>query len=154
MLGSSMKGNTSGVRSYARKLYKSLSKNGLRRSIAELSIILGAVHIVSGVVLIADPGDFGGRGFYELVDFMPFALWGAVFLIVGLTLLTAGIKRRSNLARIGLMGYLTIQWIWALSFMYFTFEHSDIGVVNFLQWMTGPAVVYSVLRHSVNGSEE
>ncbi len=128
----------------------SLNENGLRASIAELCIWLGIIHAALGVVILLDPSLFSEPIVYEWVgSLLPFTIWGMLFVGVGVTLIWAGKTSKSTLARVGLTGYVLLQWLWAISFLYFTIEYNKItGLINFIQWVTGPVIVFFVLRRS------
>lgn len=132
-------------------LYRYLRKNNLRPVVSVLAAYLGTTHILIGLAALAHPQWYASAAYAKAERVLPIQAWGALMLITGLTLVAAAIWRLSNLVRVGLIWYSTIQWMFGISVLWLTVEGSIGAFAGFFQWITGSVAALIVLSGPVTG---
>ena len=126
-------------------LLKALNVNGLSKTVGQMCLWFGFVHLSIGLVSIFAPHLYE-QGAYEWVtNIMPIRAWGFFMVLNGILLAWSGWFRKTEAARIGLVIYTGIQWVFAASIWVLTLDGQWGAFAGTLQWMTGPAIGFILL---------
>lgn len=132
-----------------KRLRMNLDINGLSKRVAHFCFAIGALDLALGLILLIQPSQFEVVKVYNWVGNMPFMAWSILFLMNGALLISAGLHRKTVLARIGLAGHMMLNWLWALSFLVFSINEQTLtGLPNFIQWGASPLITLLVVRNS------
>lgn len=132
-----------------RRLWEAVNVNGLSHGVGYLCVWFGVSHVAIGLASIIDPSLYANSAYDWVTGILSIRTWGFLMLLNGLLLLWSGIKRKTEIARAGLVVYFSIQWLFGLSILLLTFDGSHGAFAGAIQWWTGPVVCFIVLMRPV-----
>lgn len=129
--------------------YQGFGKDRLFPAVRRILFVFSGIHLLIGSFAVIDPELYRSPAYAAVVNLAPVWFWGLCFVWSGIFMGSAAIWNNAKLARIGLLYYVFLQWMFGLSILKLSLEGEVGAIGGAFQWFTGPVVALIVLYHPI-----